>query len=130
MNKNTLISMAVTIMAAFSLGTLMNVATPSSTAAQCQGVDCVSQEIITNTKYNTGKSKSVGSIASVITNTLLFFAGAFAVIMIIYGGILYALSSGDATKTKKAKDTILYAVIGLAVALLSYAIVTYVVTKL
>lgn len=62
-----------------------------------------------------------------IVNILLFVLGAIAVIMIIIGGIRYATSNGDASSTKAAKDTILYAVIGLVVAILSYAIVNFVI---
>ncbi|MFZ1360796.1 MAG: pilin [Candidatus Saccharimonadales bacterium] len=63
-----------------------------------------------------------------ITNVLLFLIGAIAVIMIIIGGIRYVTSNGDANQTKAAKDTIMYAVIGLVVAILAYAIVNFVIT--
>ena len=61
-----------------------------------------------------------------IVNLLLFILGAIAVIMIIIGGIRYTTSNGDASNTKAAKDTILYAVVGLVVAILAYAIVNFV----
>ena len=61
-----------------------------------------------------------------ITDVLLFIVGAVAVIMIIIGGIRYSTSGGDAGSIKGAKDTILYAVIGLVVAILAYAIVNFV----
>lgn len=64
-----------------------------------------------------------------ITNVLLFLLGAIAVIMIIIGGIRYATSNGDSSSIKSAKDTILYAVIGLIVAILAYAIVNFVITS-
>lgn len=64
-----------------------------------------------------------------ITNVLLFLLGAIAVIMIIIGGIRYVTSNGDSSATKAAKDTILYAVIGLIVAILAYAIVNFVITS-
>ena len=53
-----------------------------------------------------------------------------AVIMIILGGISYATSQGDPSKVKKGKDTILYGIIGLIVALLAYAIVNFVLGAL
>ena len=64
-----------------------------------------------------------------IVNVLLFILGAIAVIMIIIGGIRYATSNGDASSTKAAKDTILYAVIGLIVAIIAYAIVAFVINQ-
>ena len=53
-------------------------------------------------------------------------AALLAVIMIIIGGINYTTSAGDAGKAKKAKDTILYSVIGLVLAILAFAIVNFV----
>ncbi len=64
-----------------------------------------------------------------ITNFLLMAIGAIAVIMIIIGGIRYAVSGGDENGTRAAKDTILFAVIGLVVALLAYAIVSFVLRQ-
>ena len=58
-----------------------------------------------------------------IINVVLGIVGIISVFMIIIGGISYTTSSGDTGKVKKAKDTILYSVIGLVVALLSFAIV-------
>jgi hypothetical protein len=64
-----------------------------------------------------------------IVNILLFVLGAVAVIMIVIGGIRYATSNGDSSAIKGAKDTILYSVIGLIVAILAYAIVNFVITS-
>jgi len=61
-----------------------------------------------------------------VVNLLLAVLGFVAVLMIIIGGIRYATSNGDASQTKAAKDTVLYAVIGLVVAILAYAIVNFV----
>ncbi len=62
-----------------------------------------------------------------VVNVLLFVLGAIAVIMIIIGGIRYTTSNGDASSIKGAKDTILYSVVGLVVAILAYAIVNFVI---
>ena len=62
-----------------------------------------------------------------IVNVLLFVIGAVAVIMLIIGGLRYTTSNGDASAIKGAKDTILYAIIGIVVAILAYAIVNFVV---
>ena len=64
-----------------------------------------------------------------VINVLLFIIGAVAVIMIIIGGIKYVLSNGDSSQITSAKNTIMYAVIGLIVALLAYAIVNFVVVQ-
>jgi hypothetical protein len=67
-----------------------------------------------------------GGIFRTITNVLLFLIGAVAVIMLIIGGIRYTISGGDSTAVTSAKNTILYAVIGIIVALLAFAIVNFV----
>ena len=71
-----------------------------------------------------------GGIFQTITNTALFLIGAISVLMLIYGGISYTISMGDAKKVETAKNTIMYAVIGIVVALLAYAIVNFVLTSL
>jgi len=62
----------------------------------------------------------------IVVNVLLFVLGAIAVIMIVVGGIRYTTSNGDSSAITSAKNTILYSVIGLVVALLAYAIVNFV----
>ena len=61
-----------------------------------------------------------------ITNVLLFLIGAVSVIMLIIGGIRYTISGGDSGQVTSAKNTILYAIIGIVVALLAFAIVNFV----
>lgn len=61
-----------------------------------------------------------------ITNVLLFIIGAVAVIMLIIGGIRYTISGGDQGAVTSAKNTILYAIVGIVVALLAFAIVNFV----
>lgn len=70
---------------------------------------------------------SLGSLIGTVINILLFILGAIAVVMIVIGGIKYSTSNGDSGNIKSAKDTILYSVIGLVVALLAYAIVNFVI---
>lgn len=65
-----------------------------------------------------------------VVNLLITIAGVIAVIMIIIGGIRYATSAGDAGQAKSARDTIIYAVAGLVVAIMSFAIVNFVLSYL
>lgn len=65
-----------------------------------------------------------------VTNTILYIVGIIAVIMLIIGGIRYVVSGGDSKKVTDAKNTILYAIIGLIIAFLSYAIVNFVISAL
>ena len=65
-----------------------------------------------------------------ITNTILYIVGVIAVIMLIIGGIRYVVSGGDSKKVTDAKNTVLYAIIGLVIAVFAYAIVNFVITSL
>lgn len=65
-----------------------------------------------------------------ITNTILYIVGIIAVIMLIIGGIKYVVSGGDAKKVTDAKNTVLYAIIGLVIAFLAFAIVNFVISAL
>ena len=61
-----------------------------------------------------------------VVNLLLWAIGIISVIMIIIGGIRYATSNGDSNQVTAAKNTIMYAVIGLVIAIFAYAIVNFV----
>lgn len=65
-----------------------------------------------------------------ITNTVLYAVGIISVIMLIYGGLRYVVSGGDSKKVTDAKNTIIYAIIGLIVSILSYAIVNFVINAI
>lgn len=69
-------------------------------------------------------------IFKTITNIALYLIGAVSVLMLIYGGIKYTISGGDANAVTSAKNTILYAIVGIVVALLAFAIVNFVLTSL
>lgn len=61
-----------------------------------------------------------------ITDVMLFIIGAISVIMLIVGGIRYVVSGGDQGAVQSAKNTILYAIVGIIVAILAYAVVNFV----
>lgn len=71
----------------------------------------------------------VNGIIKTIVEVLLTAVGAISIIMIVIGGIMFALSSGDAQKAAKARNTVLYAVVGLAVSLFASAIVNFVFNR-
>lgn len=82
-----------------------------------------------NSAKGTGTPNNVmgddGLIKKVV-NLLLWAIGIISVIMIIIGGIRYATSNGDSNQVTAAKNTIMYAVIGLVIAIFAYAIVNFV----
>jgi len=77
-------------------------------------------------EVNTGGDDLGGNIQTIV-NMLLFILGAIAVVMIVIGGIKYTTSNGDSAAVTSAKNTILYSVVGLIVAIMAYAIVNFVV---
>ena len=65
-----------------------------------------------------------------VTNILLFVIGAVSVIMLVIGGVKYTTSNGAEDRIKSAKNTILYALVGVIVAIAAYAIVAFVINAL
>lgn len=78
----------------------------------------------------TDKLFGAGGFWNRILETFTFIIGAISVLMIIIGGIRYTTSNGDQSAITSAKNTILYAIIGLIVAILSYGIVHFVIASL
>lgn len=69
----------------------------------------------------------VNGIFNQAANVLIFLIGAVSVLVLIYGGFQYVTSTGDKGRVENAKNTILYAIIGIVVAILAYAIVSFVI---
>ena len=61
-----------------------------------------------------------------IIQGFLAAVGTMALIFFIYGGFLWLTSAGSPDKIKKGRDTLIWAVIGIAVVFLSYVLVSYV----
>lgn len=99
-------------------------AAPAVSAIDITEKGTVKTPVLTNDK---GEKIEV-TIAKVISS-LMFFLGIVAVIIIIIAGIRFATANGDAGKVKSARETILYAVIGLIVAIMSYVIVQFIIDR-
>ena len=69
-----------------------------------------------------------GGVFQTIANTLIFLVGAIAVLFLIIGGLRYVISNGDPKAVEAAKNTILYAIIGIIVSILSFAAVSFVIS--
>lgn len=69
------------------------------------------------------------SIATIL-GTVYMWAAIIAVLIIIIGGVRYATSNGDAAQVKAAKNTILYAVVGLVVIIMATAITSFVISNI
>lgn len=74
-----------------------------------------------------GTKLTVMGVIKAVANVLSMLVGAISVIMIIIGGLRYVISNGNQSDTTAAKNTILYAIVGVVVAIAAYAIVNFVV---
>lgn len=73
---------------------------------------------------------SVMGLIRTIGNLLIFLVGAVAVLMLIIGSFKYAASQGDQNSLTGAKNTIIYALVGIVLAVASFAIVNFVIDQL
>jgi hypothetical protein len=118
------VTAAIALVGAIGISTLQF----APTYAACNTPAC-QVKIGTKAAGSDTETTSLGEKVKVVVNVLLFLIGAVSVIVIIIGGIRYVTSNGDASQVTGAKNTILYAVIGIIVALLAYAIVNFVVKQ-
>ena len=107
---------------------LLGVFAPAASAANGINICSGNENSIYCKNKNTGETQ-VNGIIKTIVEVLLTAVGAISIIMIVIGGIMFALSSGDAQKAAKARNTVLYAVVGLAVSLFASAIVNFVFNR-
>lgn len=128
--KTIIASIIVTVVGVIAVPQLAGATSPQTTFAQgiykgCNGVSAQNSKLC-----GEKNSASINKLITSIVNVLLMIVGVVAVIMIIIGGIKYVTSAGDAAKATSAKNTILYAVVGLVIAAFAYAIVNFVVGRL
>lgn len=72
----------------------------------------------------------IGGLLVNVINVLLVWAGVVAILFVIFGGFRYMVSMGNAESIDKARQTVLYAILGLIIVFLSYLIVRYLMNDL
>lgn len=77
-----------------------------------------------------GSTQTINDIVKLVINIFSVIVGVISVIMIIIGGLKYITSGGDSANVTGAKNTILYAVIGLVVVALAQFIVRFVLARI
>jgi hypothetical protein len=98
--------------------------------AICKGVGFASQGSSSDcTNTSNGGTGTVEDTIHSVVNILSFVVGVISVIMVVIGGLRYALSGGDPGNVEAAKNTILYAVVGLVIVIFAQIIVNFVVFK-
>lgn len=110
--------------AAISLGVGM-------VAVQPAGAIDIFDDACTGDNANTTVCRATGTddaqnIVQRILSLLFWAIGIISVLMIVLGGFRYVTSNGDSSRIQAAKNTIMYAVIGLVVAILGQAVVLFV----
>ena len=115
--KKPLIAAALSLVVAI-VAAVTPIIVPSASAQFTKGIEAARTPEMS--------TKPIGTTIGNVVNVFLYFVGAIAVIIMIWGGFQYITSSGDSQKATTAKNTIMYAVIGIIVVVLSYAIVNWV----
>ena len=106
---------------------MAGVACPTGSKRDGQVVADVS---LCNAEDPTNADANLMNKVFVIINVILGVISFVAVVFIIIGGVQYMTSQGDPGKIAKAKNAIMYSVIGLVVALLSFAIINFILVKI
>lgn len=79
---------------------------------------------------NEGALLGADGVVTKAVQFIVYIAGALSVILVVLGGIKYATSSGDSGNIQSAKNTVIYALVGLIVAIFAQAIVSFVLSRL
>lgn len=125
---------ATILLPAMLLAASLSAAVPQTAGAELQGgiqdgVNSAKGQGQPDCLLNTNSSNCSGntSVFQTVSNFLLLIVGAVSVIMLIFGGVRYVVSGGDSTAVQNAKNTILYAIVGIVISLLAYAAVQFIV---
>lgn len=99
--------------------------TNTGTTTVCTGSNCAQDGLtaISGAFPNTTRAQDIPSLVRLIINWALYLSAIIAVIFIIIGGFYYITSSGDSTQATKGRTTLVNALIGLTIIVLSYLIV-------
>ena len=87
-------------------------------------------QILSAITSNTLPKATVSSSMPSVLKIIFGLAGLLSVVFVAFGGLKYTLSAGDPTQVKQAKETILYAIIGLVLSLSAFILVSFVLGKL
>jgi Type IV secretion system pilin len=133
--KGALIVQSLVLAFGFGAASIATLALPSGALAAnaCSpnlqnplqsGADCSHANGTSNNLFATN------GVFQTVANTLIFLVGAVSVVFLIIGGLRYVISNGDSKQVEAAKNTILYAIIGIVVAVIAFALVQFVINAL
>ncbi len=102
--------------------------TGGAASAACQGLTGIdSNANCTNTSTS---GKTIGSLLNTVINIMSIVIGAVAIIMIIVGAFKFLTAAGDSNNVASARNTIIYALVGLVIAALAQILVHFVLTNI
>ncbi|MGA3150600.1 MAG: pilin [Candidatus Saccharimonadales bacterium] len=131
--KTLILSLSLLIVPAVPLvaGGVVNADTSQTTiqSGECGGADTLSLSSTNGNNCNIQGNSSLDHVITTAVNVLSIIVGVVAVIMIIIGGFRYIASGGKQESVSGAKNTILYAIIGLIIVALAQVIVRFVLNK-
>ncbi len=124
-NLRLLLSIALVSIMAFGIALLPSGLALAQKEAVCDGI------ALTGTGGGCAADDSaINNVIAQVINILSMVVGVVAVIMIIIGGFKYITSAGDSSKVGSAKNTILYAIVGLVIVALAQFIVRFVMSRI
>lgn len=123
-------SMAMTAPALVAIPVATGIANADIVTSLCTGTNDAAGEAGTACdKGGNGAdpSKGLGPLAAKVVNFFTIVVGAIAIIMVIFGGFRYITSGGDSGKVGSAKNTLIYAIVGLIIVALAQILVHFVI---
>lgn len=117
-----ILSQTLIVIGAMTLGLMLFSVVPAHAAMIGPG------DVPANVTEATGGTGNIRVLVLNIVNFFLFFLGLVATLMVIYGGILYVTSAGAEDKVGTAKKIIMYAIVGIIIILLSFALINTVIS--
>ena len=112
----------IALVIASAVAALGFMVTPAFAGDMCDVYEGPDKEIVCGSHTEDDAQNKIGTIL----NAVFGITGIVAAIVIVIGGVFYVTSQGDPGKVTRAKSTILYAVIGLIISLLAFAIVNFI----
>ncbi len=130
--KKLVLNMVAAVLTVVGLGAIATVSPANAATIYCpDGTVSTTGDLSGCANISGGNNTNdLMTTLNTVINVIVGMVGFVAVVMIIMGGISFATSQGDAGKTTKARNTILYGVVGLVVSLLAFAVVNFVLTNL
>lgn len=129
--KKVVLNAVAAVLMVLGLGSIATISPAYATVICSDGstADSISDCKEWSSAGGVADNKNLMPTLTTIINVVVGLVGFISVAMIVMGGISFATSQGDTAKTTKARNTILYGVVGLVVALLAFAIVNFVLSN-